>query len=175
MLCAVTLLVAVVYFVEPIQFSLVLHEIGVRDQALIGRISAVVSVAVPLGAFLFRYTARLPIQVQLSLIFALTGVGLVGISLLHDYHQSALAALLQQLAAGMTVPTLVAWALSRFPAEHRGRGMGFWAASFFIGQFASPLAVSMLRGITGGLLPAVTASGGICLVAAVASVLLKNR
>jgi MFS family permease len=175
MLCAVTLFVAVVYFVQPIQFSLVLHEIGVRDQALIGRISAVASVAVPLGAFLFRYTSRLPIQMQLSLIFALTGLGLVGISLLHDYHQSAVAALIQQTAAGMTVPTLVAWALSRFPPEHRGRGMGIWAASFFIGQFASPLAVSILRGLTGGLLPAVTASGGICLLAALVSVLSKDR
>jgi MFS family permease len=175
LLCAVTLLVAVLYFVQPIQYSLVLHEIGVSDQALIGRISAVASVAVPLGAFLFRYTVKLAIQVQLAMIFALTGVGLVGISLLHNYHQSAVAALIQQTAAGMTVPTLVAWALSRFPAEHRGRGMGIWAASFFIGQFASPLAVSLLRGVTGGLLPAVTASGAICLLAAFISILLKNR
>jgi MFS family permease len=175
MLCAITLLVAVLYFVQPIQFSLVLHEIGVSDQALIGRISAVASIAVPLGAFLFRYTVKLPIQVQLALIFTLTGAGLVGISLLHDYHRSAVAALIQQTAAGMTVPTLVAWALSRFPPEHRGRGMGIWAASFFIGQFVSPLAVSVLRGLTGGLLPAVTACGGICLVSAFVSVLLKNR
>ena len=175
MLCSVTLLVAVVYFVQPIQFSLVLHEIGVTDQALIGRISAVASVAVPLGAFLFRYSSRVRIQLQLGLIFALTGLGLIGISQLRDYHRSAVAALVQQTAAGMTVPTLVAWALSRFPAEHRGRGMGLWAASFFIGQFASPLAVSFLRGMTGGLLPAVTASGGVCLVAAFACLLMKNR
>jgi MFS family permease len=174
-LCAVTLLVAIVYFVQPIQFSLVLHEIGVTDQALIGRISAVASVAVPLGAFAFRYSSRLRIQLQLALIFVLTGVGLVGISLLRDYHQSVAAALFQQTAAGMTVPTLVAWALSLFPAEHRGRGMGLWAASFFIGQFASPLAVSVLRSVTGGLLPAVTASGGICLFAAFMCLLMKNR
>ena len=173
-LCSVTLFVAIVYFVQPIQFSLVLHEIGVTDQALIGRISAVASIAVPLGAFTFRYSSRLRIQLQLGLIFVLTGLGLVGISLLRDYHQSAVAALVQQTAAGMTVPTLVAWALSRFPAEHRGRGMGLWAASFFIGQFASPLAVSILRGITGGLLPAITASGVICLVAAFVCLLTKK-
>jgi MFS family permease len=175
MLCSVTLLVAVIYFVQPIQFSLVLHEIGVTDQALIGRISAVASIAVPLGAFVFRYSSRLRIQLQLGLIFVLTGLGLVGIGLLRDYHQSAAAALVQQTAAGMTVPTLVAWALSRFPAEHRGRGMGLWAASFFIGQFASPLAVSFLRGMMGGLLPAVAASGGICLVAAFVCLLVNNR
>lgn len=175
LLCGVTLFTAIVYFVETIQFSLVLHEIGVTDSALIGRISAVASVTVPVGAFIFRYSSRLRINLQLGLIFALTGLGLVGISLLRDYHWTAVAALVQQTAAGMTVPTLVAWALSRFPVEHRGSGMGLWAASFFIGQFASPLAVSILRGLAGGLLPAVTVCGAICLFAAFVSLLLKNR
>jgi MFS family permease len=172
---AITLFTAVLYFVEPIQFSLVLHEIGVTDQALIGRISAVASITVPLGAFLFRYTSRSSIQLQLCVIYALTGLGLLGISLSHDYHLSAVAALFQQTAAGMTVPTLVAWALSRFPFEHRGLGMGLWAAAFFVGQFASPLAVSVLRGVTSGLLPAVTACGAICLLAALTSLLLNKR
>jgi MFS family permease len=71
------------------------------------------------------------------------------------------------VAAGMTIPCLVAWALSSLPAEHRGRGMGLWSSSFFIGQFVSPLTVSLLRNITGGLLPAVATFGVICLVVAV--------
>ena len=174
-LCAVTLFTAVLYFVEPIQFSLVLHEIGVSDQALIGRISAVASIAVPLGAFLFRYSVRIAFPLQLGAILVLMGLGLLGIGLLRDYHWTAAAALLQQTAAGMTVPTLVAWALSRLPAEHRGGGMGVWAAAFFVGQFVSPFAVSVLRGISGGLLHAVTASGGICLVAAFVCVFVKRR
>lgn len=174
-LCAVTLFTAVVYFVEPIQFSLVLHEIGVSDQALIGRISAVASIAVPLGAFLFRYSVRLAVSLQLGAIFVLTGLGLLGIGLLHNYHWTAAAAVIQQVAAGMTVPTLVAWALSRLPAEHRGGGMGVWAAAFFIGQFVSPLAVSVLRGVTGGLLHAVTATAAICLLAAFACLFVKRR
>jgi MFS family permease len=173
-LCSVTLFTSILYFVESIQFSLVLREIGVNDQALIGRISAVASIAVPFGAYLFRYSVRMAIPLQLGLIFALTGVGLVGIGLLRDYHLTVVAALVQQLAAGMTVSTLVAWALSRLPAEHRGGGMGLWAAAFFIGQFASPLAVSALRGVTGGLLPAVTACGGVCLLAAFVSFLMNR-
>ncbi len=47
--------------------------------------------------------------------------------------------------------------------------MGMWAASFFIGQFASPLAVSLLRKLTGGLLSAVATFGAICLAAMVFS------
>jgi hypothetical protein len=45
--------------------------------------------------------------------------------------------------------------------------MGLWSSSFFIGQFVSPLMVTLFRNITGGLLPAVATFGGICLVVAV--------
>jgi MFS family permease len=79
------------------------------------------------------------------------------------------------MAAGMTIPCLVAWALGSLPMEHRGRGMGLWSTSFFIGQFVSPLVVSLLRSLTGGLLPAVATFGGICLVTAVISFLLSRH
>ncbi len=175
LLCAVTIATSIVYFVQPIQFSLVLHEIGISDAALIGRISAVASITVPLGAWVFKRNAQRSIQYQMALLFLLMGIGLTGIGLSHDYKLSVTAALFQQTAAGMAVPILVAWALSLLPAEHRGRGMGFWAASFFIGQFLSPLAVGLVRVVAGGLLPAVTISGVVCLLAAIMSVLLGKR
>jgi MFS family permease len=175
LLCAVTLGTAIVYFVQVIQFSLVLREIGVRDQALIGRISGIASIAVPFGALIFKRNAKRTINFQLAMVFLLMGIGLLGIGLSRDYRLSAVMALFQQTAAGMTVPCLVAWALSSLPHEHRGRGMGLWSASFFIGQFVSPLMVSGLRGLTGGLLPAVATFGGICLVATVISLLLRRN
>ncbi len=45
-ICAVTLGMATIYFVQVLQFSLVLSEIGVRDQAQIGRISGLASLGV---------------------------------------------------------------------------------------------------------------------------------
>lgn len=168
-ICSVTLGMATIYFVQVLQFSLVLSEIGVRDQAQIGRISGLASLGVPVGALIFKLIAKRPMPLQMALVLLLMGSGLLGIGLARDYRLTAALAVLQQLAAGMTIPTLVAWALSRFPAEHRGRGMGLWAASFFVGQFASPLAVTFFRKLTGGLLPAVTTFGAICLVAMVVS------
>ena len=48
----------------------------------------------------------------------------------------------QGVLGGLTViyrlPTLISWALARYPLEHRGRGMGFWGAAFFLGQFLNP-------------------------------------
>lgn len=175
LVCAVTLVASTIYFVQVIQFSLVLREIGVSDPALIGRISGIASIAVPVGALVFKRNAKRTINFQLAMVFLLMGIGLLGIGLSRDYRLSAVMALFQQTAAGLTIPCLVAWMLGSLPPEHRGRGMGIWAACFFVGQFVSPLVVSALRGLTGGLLPAVTTVGAICLVATVISLLSAKR
>ena len=66
---------------------------------------------------------------------------------------------IQQTGAGMAVPTLIAWAQSKLPVAHRGRGMGVWTAAFFFGQFSSPLLVSLLRGGLGTMQGAFLALG----------------
>ena len=53
--------------------------------------------------------------------------------------------------------------------------MGFWAASFFIGQFISPLTISIFRNLTGGLLPAVAIFGAISIVAMVVCFVSMGR
>jgi MFS family permease len=169
LICLMTFIVSVLYFIEPIHYSLVLREIGVNDEVMIGRISAIASIAVPFGAYLFRRNARWRIQTQLALVLVLMGIGLIGIGTIHNYKLSMAAALFQQTAAGMTIPTLIAWALHALPVEHRGRGMGLWAAALFFGQFSSPLFVSPVRSATGGLMPAVSAFGVVCLLLAVGS------
>jgi MFS family permease len=174
-LCAVTLVTSIIYFVQTIQFSLVLREIGVRDPALIGRVSAVASLAVPIGALVFKRNVRYRIQIQLALTFLIMGTGLTIMGISRDYRLTTAASFFGQIATGMTVPTLVAWALSVIPVEHRGRGMGFWAASFFIGQFLSPLCVSGVRELTGGLLAAVACFGAICLSAAIVCLISAVR
>jgi MFS family permease len=175
MLCAVTIGMSIAYFVQVIQFSLALREMGVQDQALIGRISGAASIGVPFGALVFKRNAKRTINYQLGMVLLLMGIGLLGIGLARDYRLAALMALFQQVAAGMTIPCLVAWALGSLPAEHRGRGMGIWSACFFIGQFISPLVVGGVRGLTGGLLPAFATFGGLCLVACLFSLLSIRR
>ena len=48
------------------------------------------------------------------------------------------ALIVQQTAAGMTVPTLIAWTQVKFDFAHRGTGMGIWTGAFFLGQSQSP-------------------------------------
>jgi MFS family permease len=79
---------------------------------------------------------------------------------------------MQQTGAGMAVPTLVAWAQTKLPFEHRGRGMGVWTACFFFGQFSSPFLVSLFRVQTGAMQGAFLIMGAAGVVGAIAACLL---
>jgi MFS family permease len=164
----VTLITSVIYYVFIIHFSLVLTSNGIKDEARIGVISAIVSITVPLGAYVYKRLSNRSIYFLLLVIYALMGIGYVGISVLHEEKLIMAAALIQQTAVGMTVTTLVAWALMNLPPEHRGLGMGIWGASFFIGQFVNPLVIGFINSLTGGIIATVTTVGIICIVVAVA-------
>jgi MFS family permease len=81
----------------------------------------------------------------------------------------------QQLANGIIVPALIAFAQSRFSFEHRGRGMGWWASAFFAAQFLSPAVVNVVRGAFGGLQPAFVVFGAVAGIGACATLLLRGR
>ncbi len=173
-LCLITLVAAILYFVYTLHFSLALDAIGITNRQQIGNISAIASIAVPVGALLFKWSSRYTIRIQLSLVAALLGTGLVGIGLNTTTVGLTAFAWIQQLGAGMAIPTLIAWALNCLPAEFRGRGMGFWTSAFFFGQFVSPFVVGAVRGWTGGILPAFLALGAVCLVLAVVNFVLNT-
>jgi len=71
--------------------------------------------------------------------------GLLGMGLSSQIAMLVVFLCVQQTGAGMAVPTLIAWAQTKLPFEHRGRGMGVWTAAFFFGQFSSPWFVSRIE------------------------------
>jgi MFS family permease len=163
-LCIITLTASTIYFVYTLQFSLVLDAIGIKDRSQIGNISAAASIAVPIGALVFKLFSKRSIALQLLIIAVLIGVGLAGIGLSHSKMSVMVFAFVQQLGCGMTVPVLIAWGLNSLPPEFRGRGMGFWSSAFFLGQFISPLVVTGVRKLSGSLLNAFVVFGIICLI-----------
>lgn len=165
-ICFTTLATSVIYYVFIIHFSLVLTANGITNESRIGAISAIASIAVPLGAFIYKQVCRRSVFYHLLLIYALMGLGYIGISLMHDEKLLIVTAWIQQVAVGLTVPTLVAWALNSLPVEHRGLGMGFWSTSFFLGQFVNPLVVGFVNKLTGGIVSTVIVVGIICVVIA---------
>ncbi len=149
-----TLTASVLYFVYTLHFSLALEGIGITDGKEIGNYSAIASIAVPIGAILFKLISRRDSKVQFATLFLLIGTGLTFIGLSFNIYTVVAAAWLQQLGSGMAIPVLISWGLRNVPEEFRGRGMGFWTSGFFLGQFLSPLAVSFVENITGDLLSA---------------------
>jgi MFS family permease len=175
MVAGVTVLLSTIYYVQVINFSVLLKDLGVSDPEKIGLSMAIPSIGVPLGAVVFKLTTRFGAGLQIFLVFLGYAIGLSGIGLAPDYRVALGFAFIQQLANGLIVPALIAWAQSKFSFEHRGRGMGWWASSFFVAQFLSPAVVNLMRASVGNLQGAFLAFGLIAAVCAVAAGLLHVR
>lgn len=170
----ITLLGSALYYVFIINGGVVWQEIGVSDSAQIGRLTTIPSLFVMVGATVFWLTSRFGPRVQISSFLALFGIGLLLIGAAHDWKGMVIGMSVQQIGAGMAVPSLVAWVQRQLPFEHRGRGMGLWTACFFFGQFSSPLLVSLLRQGMGTMQGAFTATGFFGLACAVLVLLIVS-
>lgn len=172
---AVTLFASVLYYVFIINGGLAFREVGIATSEELGRLTSIPSLFIVAGAGLFWLTGRLGAPTQIAIFLGLFGVGLGTIGLAPDWRWMVAGLVLQQTGAGMAIPTLIAWAQSRLPFEHRGRGMGVWTACFFFGQFASPLIVGLVRAATGSMQGAFAAAGLLALLGAAAASLLAMR
>jgi MFS family permease len=173
--CGVTVLLSVIYYVQVIHFSVLLKGLGVDNPESIGLAMAIPSIGVPIGSVLFKLTTRFGVRSQIALVFLCYCIGLTGIGLAPGYKVALAFAFVQQLANGIIVPALIAFAQSRFSFEHRGRGMGWWSSAFFVAQFLSPAFVGAVRGVAGGLQPAFVVFGVVAGIGAVVTVLVRGR
>lgn len=174
-LAVTTFVLAAVYFVYTLQFSLALDSMGIKDGGEIGRISGLAALGVPVGAVLFNFIAGRSTVFQFTVVFLLLGLGMVGIGLNLGVRATVVLAWVQQIGSGMTIPVLIGWGLRELPAQFRGRGMGWWASGFFLGQFVSPLFVSGVNRFCGGLLNTFVVAGVLCIAIAVGNALFSRR
>lgn len=146
-----TLFTSLVYYVFIVNGSIVWQELGIADPESIGQITALPSLFILAGAAIFFFLGKKNVaarwQIATTLGFLGTGLALMGLT--SNWQGMVAGMVLQQTGAGMAIPVLIAWAQSKLPYEHRGRGMGVWTATFFFGQFASPLVLSAVRGEDG--------------------------
>ena len=81
-----------------------------------------------------------------------------------------IGAIVAGFGSGILLPSLVTWVVSRTRYEERGRATGWWTASFFFGQFVTPIIMGVITGATGAPLP--VAVGVVGIAAAVVAVVL---
>ncbi len=148
---AVTLFASMLYYVFIINGALVFKEVGVTEPVRYAALIFVPSLFILAGAALFRALAMRANLLQLGVFMALLGAGLTGMGLATTVPLMIACLIVQQTAAGMTVPTLIAWTQGKFGFEHRGRAMGIWTGAFFLGQSQSPRLVHALDASQGSM------------------------
>jgi hypothetical protein len=171
----VTLFSSALYYVFIVNGSIAFGEVGVNDPGAVGRMSFIPSLFVILGALTFRLLSGRSNAAQLAAFFGILGSGLAVIGLARSPSEMIVGLCIQQTGAGMAVPMLIAWAQTKVPFEHRGRGMGIWTGAFFFGQFTSPWIIHQFQLGTGTMQGAFLSSGSAALLAMVGAVVMALR
>jgi len=172
---AVTLLVAVIYFVQAVQHGRIFSDLGVHSPARISWVVTLASMGTVLGGLYYGRIAGRAITKLLTWVFAGFGVCYLALCWVPDWKSGLLFDAVGQFAGGMAIPALIAWALSRYDFAHRGRGMGLWGACFFLGQFLSPPALSLIAHGRLDFLRSVGVLGALSLACALAAALMGRR
>jgi len=163
---ALTLFASVLYYVFIVNGSIAWNEIGISDPMAVSKATLVPSFFIVAGSVLFRIVSRFSYAVQIAVLLGLLGIGLTGIGLARSVPAMQVSLIIQQTGAGMAVPALIAWAQSKFSFHHRGRGMGVWTSTFFLGQAISPIIVGGIARSLGTMQAAFLAAGIIGLLGA---------
>ena len=160
-----TLFSSSAFYLLIIHLSYILTERGVTSTRTIGLGSAVAVFAGMVGAVLFK-VLRLPVAGKLLISFIFLAAGFLMVAVVHSFLWTEIAASINQLGAGMVLPTLLTWALSKLTMDVRARGTGVWQTAMFLGQFLCPLIVLLLKNVFGSISVAVLIYGVACSVAA---------
>lgn len=174
---AVTIFGSILFYTVQIQAASGLAVHGVTNPAEAGFLTSIASLGVPLGTYVY---GRLPHDRVARLLFAeffILGCGFLMMSHAATPTLFLVGCGINQLGAGLLLPTLLVWAMTQLSFEVRARGTGVWQSAFALGQFLSPIAVAYFSRVEGGLLPAFGWLGYAGLAAAIVSFgfVLTNR
>mgnify|MGYP001764834739 CR=1 FL=1 len=149
----ITIYGSIFFYTVQIQAANGLTQLGLTDTARIGFLTSIASVGVPLGTWFYSRVGRWPVTRLLLIEFGLLSLGFLMMSKAGTANAFLVGCFINQLGAGMLLPTLVVWAMSLLTFEQRGRGAGIWTAAFSVGQWLSPIVVTLASKAMGGLLP----------------------
>ncbi|MEO8313609.1 MAG: MFS transporter [Pseudomonadota bacterium] len=157
-----TMAAALPFFTQNIQHGRIFAALGLTSTFQISLFAMIASVGTIIGAYVFRALPPLRIERMLALVFGLFAISFVLLSRHPSLGLGTAIDALGQVAGGMCYPAMLAWALSRFPPEFRGRGVGIWSGSFYVGSFVSGLAVGAIGTFTPGFLETIGVVGLAC-------------
>lgn len=156
MIVAITIYGSAFFYTVQIQASSGLAALGLTSPARIGFLTSIASVGVPLGTLVYSRLGRVRVAKLLLAEFTLLAVGFLLMGRSGSVPGFLLGCFINQVGAGLLLPTLLVWSMSILRFEFRGRGTGFWQSAFAFGQFLSPIVVTASGKAVGGLLGAFT-------------------
>ena len=175
---AISVFGSILFYTVQIQASSGLTQLGLSNSAQIGFLTSVASLGVPLGTLLYSRLTSVPVGRLLVAEFGLLGLGFTLMSQAGSVPMFLTGCAINQLGAGLLLPTLLVWAMSQLHFDIRGRGAGLWTGAFSFGQFLSAMAVAFLAQRMGGVLAAFSVLGAAaflaCAVALFASVAARR-
>jgi MFS family permease len=157
-----TLVAAMPFFSQNIQHGRIFASLGLSSSLEISWYAMIASVGTVLGAYTFRILPIRRIEQLLTLVFGLFAISFITLSFKPPLGIGTAVDAVGQLAGGMCYPAVLAWALSRFPPEYRGRGVGVWSGSFYVGSFVSGVVIGVLGHFTDGFLQSLGVIGFAC-------------
>ena len=172
--CGVTVLFSMVFFVQAVQHGRIFGDMGVASPERISVLVTIASLGTILGGYLFKRLGGVSVTLRLATSMALYGTCYVGVAWAPDATVGLPLDALGQVGGGLLLPALIAWALTHYRFEHRGRGMGLWGGSFFLGQFLSAPLLTLIQSAAGTFLASVAAIGVACLCTAVALIVANK-
>lgn len=151
---AVTIFGSVLFYTVQIQAAVGLAAHGVVNPARAGFLTSIASLGVPIGTYIYGKVGHRGVARLLLVEFSMLGVGFLVMSFGATAAIFLVGCAINQVGAGLLLPTLLVWAMSQLSFEVRARGTGVWQSAFALGQFLSPIAVTFFTRQEGGLLPA---------------------
>ncbi len=170
-----TLLAAMPFFAQNIQHGRIFASLGLASPFQISLFAMAASVGTIVGAYTFRILPARKIEHTLVLVFGLFALSFIWLSLRPPLLLGTFIDALGQFAGGMCYPAILAWALSRFPPAYRGRGVGVWSGSFYVGSFLSGLLIATIGHYTDDFLQSIGVIGFACAAVALGLVIVNLR
>lgn len=165
------------FYVMVVETSYLVVGAGVpaTQTGTIGGVATLVSLAMAVGAFVFPWLARWGVRTLLPIAFGAQAIGMILVWLAPSLTLLVVGAVVASLGSGVLLPSLLTWVVSHTRFDERGRVTGWFIASFYFGQFVTPLVVAAVAAPVGGLTAGIGVVGVVAaVVAAVLGVFLRG-
>jgi MFS family permease len=172
---SVTIFASVLFYTVQIMASSGLTALGSTSPARNGFLTSIASLGVPLGTFIYSRLTGTRVARLLMLEFAIMAVGFLLMSNARSIPAFLLGCGINQIGAGLLLPTLLVWAMSQLDFDIRSRGAGLWTGAFSLGQWLSPIVITFFSLRMGGLLPSFSVLGYAALAALALTLVFGRR